>query len=392
MNKQLTHLLQISEKTERRIIGLMSGTSLDGLDVALCEISGWGRQAKIDLHHFETIAYDDALRKRLGAVQSKETTDMRLLTILHSELGFLYGDIILQLLEKWRLAPADIDIIASHGQTVFHAPAEDSSRPHSTLQIVDADHIAQKTGIITISDFRQKHTAAGGEGAPLAGIFDEVLYRSPDHHRLLLNIGGIANFTWLPIKSSTEQVITVDSGPGNTLINEAMQKYFGRMYDEGGKVAAKGEVHKTLLKYILLQPYFSKPLPKTTGQEDFRLSYIEHLMAGHNIELSPQDLVATLTAVTVQSISHLAEELAGTNPFEVFVSGGGVHNAAIMQGLKEKLPLAMFRDFEELGLSPDAKEAAMMAFFANELVAGEGFSIPGVTDEKVHLGKISFPN
>ncbi len=392
MNKQLTHLLQISEKTKRRIIGLMSGTSLDGLDVALCEISGGGVQAKITLIHFATIAYEVALQKRLAAVQSKETTNMRLLTLLHSELGFLYADAVLKLLKKWELSSTDIDLIASHGQTVFHAPAGDASLPHSTFQIVDGDHIAQKTGIITISDFRQKHTAAGGEGAPLAGIFDELLFRSAHHPRLLLNIGGIANFTWLPAKNSAGQVITADSGPGNTLINEAMQKYFGLLYDEGGKVAKKGEVHQALLKYILLQPYFRKALPKTTGQEDFRLAFVEELMQGHAIKLKPVDLIATLSAVTVYSISRAVEGIAGNARFECFVSGGGVHNQFIMNGLKKRLPNAEFKDFDALGFSPDAKEAVMMAFFANELVAGEGFAIPGVSEEKMHLGKISLPD
>lgn len=391
MNEQLTRLFKISEKKERRIIGLMSGTSLDGLDVALCKISGFGEKSAIKLLNFDTIEYDEALRNRLRSVQSKERIDTRELTMLHSVLGFFYGEVILDLLKKWRVNPADVDLIASHGQTIFHAPSEDKSQPNSTLQIVDADHIAQKTGIITISDFRQKHTALGGEGAPLAGIFDEVLFSHPTKNRMLLNLGGIANFTWLPSKENGMKSITSDTGPANTLINEAMQKHFSKAFDEGGKVASTGKIHSELLKYVLLEPYFRKPFPKTTGQEDFKLAFVEDLMEGHGIELDPKDLIATLSAVTVYSISRAAELIAGDSNFECFVSGGGVHNHFIMNELRNRLPNAEFKDFDELGFSPDSKEAVMMAFFANELVAGEGFAIPGISNEKVHLGKISLP-
>lgn len=335
--------------------------------------------------------YDTELREKLFAIQSHDKTDTRLLTYLHSELGNLYGGWILNSLDEWGVKMGDVDLIASHGQTVYHAPAETEGGLNATFQIVDGDHIAQSTGIITISDFRQKHTAVGGEGAPLAGIFDEMIFQSDSQNRMLLNLGGIANFTWLPSKNSGGKVITGDTGPANTLINEAMKKYFDRPYDEGGKVAAKGTVHSELVRYVLLEPFFRRSFPKTTGQEDFRLTYIEELMEGHQIKLSPEDLVASLTAITSQSISRAADEVVGDQGFECYVSGGGVHNNTLMDDLQKRISQAEFRSFDELGIPADAKEAAMMAFFANELVAGEGFSIPGVTEEKIHLGKISLP-
>ncbi|MEX0610143.1 MAG: anhydro-N-acetylmuramic acid kinase [Balneolaceae bacterium] len=392
MNQQLTKLFEIAQKPERLIIGLMSGTSLDGLDIALCKISGSGEETNIEVLNFETVEYSPALRSRLSAVQSKAQTDTKELTILNSELGFLYGDWVLGKLNKWNFSKEEVDLIASHGQTVFHAPSEDKKFPNSTFQMVDADHIAHRSGIITISDFRQKHTAAGGEGAPLAGIFDEVMFRSPNKNRMLLNLGGIANFTWLPSKESKKETKTSDTGPANTLMNEAMIKYFSRPYDEGGKVAAKGNVHSELLKYALLEPYFRKSFPKTTGQEDFKLAYIEDLMKGHQIELSHEDLLATLTAITIYSVSRAVDEIAGEENFECYVSGGGVHNTALMNGLKSRMPNAEFKEFEELGVSPDAKESAIMALFANECLAGEGFLIPGTEKRKVHLGKISLPD
>lgn len=391
MNKYIAKLREISEKPERLIIGLMSGTSLDGLDISLCKISGTGRSTNIEVIHFTTIEYDTELRKKLLSLQSKDKTDTRLLTYLNSELGDLYGTWMLNSLDEWGIKIEDIDLIASHGQTVYHAPAETEGNLNATFQMVDGDHIAQRTGIITISDFRQKHTAVGGEGAPLAGIFDEVLFRAESQNRMLLNLGGIANFTWLPANDRGGQVITSDIGPANTLINEAMQKYFEQPYDEDGKVAAKGMVHSELVRYVLLEPYFRKPFPKTTGQEDFRLIYIEELMEGHQIELSSEDLVATLTAITSQSISRAVEEVVGDQEFECYVSGGGLHNKTLMDDLRERISQAEFKSFKELGVPANAKEAAMMAFFANELVAGEGFSIPGVTEDKVHLGKISLP-
>ncbi|MEX0721477.1 MAG: anhydro-N-acetylmuramic acid kinase [Balneolaceae bacterium] len=391
MNKQLTKLFQIAQKPERLIIGLMSGTALDGLDIALCKIAESGEQVKLSLLNFETVEYSPELMEKLRAVQSQEKIDTKAVTILHSELGLMYGDWILEILQKWNFNKEEIDLIASHGQTVFHAPSEDKKYPHSTLQIVDGDHIAQKTGIITVSDFRQKHTAVGGEGAPMAGIFDEVMFQSKDKNRMLVNLGGIANFTWLPSKKTAKGTVTSDTGPANTLINEAMTKYFSRPFDSGGEIAAKGIVHSGLLKYVLLEPYFRKPFPKTTGQEDFRLSFIENLMEGHQIQLSPEDLIATLTAITVHSITRAVDEIAGDEEFECYISGGGVHNSTMINDLKNRLSKAEFKDFEELGISPDAKEAAIMAFFANELIVGKGFSIPGITEEKVHLGKISLP-
>jgi anhydro-N-acetylmuramic acid kinase len=391
MNKYIAKLWEISQKSERLIVGLMSGTSLDGLDIALCKIKGSGDTSDIQLIEFRSIPYEVELRTRLAAVQSQKETDTRLLTILHSELGNLYAEWVLKALKEWGVNRNDIDLIASHGQTAYHAPSESEDEINATLQIVDGDHIAQKTSLITISDFRQKHTAFGGEGAPLAGIFDEALFRTDKQNRMLLNLGGIANFTWLPSKKSGESTLTSDTGPANTLINEAMQKYFKKPFDKGGKVAAKGTVHSELVRYVLLEPYFRKDFPKSTGQEDFRLQYIEELMKGHRIELAPKDLVASLTAITSQSISRAINEVVGDTKFECYISGGGIHNKTLINDLRNRNPNVEFINFEKLGISPDAKEASMMAFFANELVAGEGFNIIGVMEEKVHLGKISLP-
>jgi anhydro-N-acetylmuramic acid kinase len=391
MNKYLSKLCEISKKSERLIVGLMSGTALDGLDIVLCKVQGSGKDTKINVVQFDTCEYSEAQRTRLRGIQSHEQTNTHELTLMNSEFGFWYADKILKMLKRWDVQPEKVDLIASHGQTVYHAPAETKDGIHSTLQMVDGDHISQRSGIITISDFRQKHTAVGGEGAPMAGIFDEIFFRDDEQHRMLLNLGGIANFSWLPSRNSGESILATDTGPANTLINEAMQQYFHLPYDEGGKVAATGNIHSELVKYVLLEPYFRKSFPKTTGQEDFQLSFIEQLMKGHQIDLEPADLIATLTAITSQSIARAVDELVGNQSFHCYVSGGGYYNQTLMNDLNDRIPQANFKQFIELGMHPDAKEAAMMAFFANELVAGEGFLIPSVTKEKVHLGKISLP-
>tara|TARA_R110002124_G_scaffold63652_2_gene174337 strand:+ start:2533 stop:3654 length:1122 start_codon:yes stop_codon:yes gene_type:complete len=373
MNKKLLRLTEIAQKPQRTIIGLMSGTSLDGLDIALCNFK-W---KKPKLLKFKTVEYSEELRGRIRAIQSQREINLQEVCVLHTELAHLHAGLVLEALKEWELQADQIDLIASHGQTIYHYP---NKKMNSTLQIIDGDHIAEKTGIITISDFRQKHAAQGGEGAPLAQIMDEALFQSESKNRLLLNLGGIANFTWLAASKNNKEVVTSDIGPANTLINEAMQKHFDKPFDEDGKIAAKGKVHSELLKYLLLEPFFRKAFPKTTGQEDFNLDLVEELMEGYQIELKPQDLVATLTHLTIQSITRTFEEVIGDAEFELFVSGGGVHNSVIMDGLRSRLPNATFKDFEDLGFSGDAKEAVLMAFLANECVVGGEWE----------LGKVSF--
>jgi anhydro-N-acetylmuramic acid kinase len=373
MNKQLLRLTEIAQKPQRTIIGLMSGTSLDGLDIAMCKFK-W---KKPQLLNFRTVEYSQDLRNRIRAVQSQVQVNLQEVCVLHTELAHLYADLVLESLEEWGIELHQVDLIASHGQTIYHHP---NKKMNSTLQIVDGDHIAEKTGIVTISDFRQKHVAKGGEGAPIAGIMDEALFRSESKHRLLLNLGGISNFTWLPSKESGAEVLTSDIGPANTLINEAMKKHFNKPFDEDGKIASKGKVHSGVLKYLLLEPFFRKSFPKTTGQEDFNLDLVEELMTGFKIELQPEDLVATLTHLTIQSITRAFEEVIGNKLFEIFVSGGGVHNSTVMSGLKKRLGNAEFKDFEESGITADSKEAVLIAFLANECVVGGEWE----------LGKVSF--
>lgn len=394
MNKNLKLLNQIAQKPERLILGLMSGTSLDGLDMALCRVKGEGTTAKIELLEFYTYPYSSPQRHRLQDVVSQSTVSLQDLTILHTWLGELHARFVLKTLEQWNVAPNEIDLLASHGQTVYHAPQSLHhllTLPNATLQLGDGDHLAVKTGILTVSDFRQKHVAMGQEGAPLAPYADFVLFGKPGSDRILLNIGGIANFTYLPGSIHPQEVFATDTGPGNRLIDEAVSQYFApQTYDRGGALARQGQIHQPLLDALKSHAFFAEPLPKTTGAELFNAHYIEQVKTPLTEDIAPQDWIATLTRFTAETIAEAIQQMPGSNDTEVVVSGGGHHNICLMDWLGELLPQHRFLDMKAVNeLPPDAKEAVLMALLANECVAGDGFALgetPALT-----MGKISFP-
>ncbi len=374
----------------------MSGTSLDGLDIALCEIGGSGRDTTLSLLKFTTIPYPKEAAHKLAAISSVGTVSLEKVCLANAWLGTYHADLILDTLRRWNIEPDEVDCIASHGQTIFHAPASQhglADMPNSTLQIGDGDHIARRTGIVTISDFRQKHIAAGGEGAPLAGLVDELLFKDSRRNRVLLNIGGIANFTYLPA-SDEQEWKTTDTGPGNTLINAVMQRFFNRPFDRDGEIASAGKVSTQLLRQLKSHPYFSEPIPKTTGPEVFNLDWVsgEQETSGTS-GISPQDLAATLTMLSAETIADCIKEVAGLPLPEIYLSGGGMHNKQMVAWISEKMEGHGLKSFEEIGFDPDAKEAVCFAVLANETLSGEGFLI--TTDEqpeqRANLGKISLP-
>ncbi|HEX9956580.1 MAG TPA: anhydro-N-acetylmuramic acid kinase, partial [Fibrella sp.] len=222
MNPQLERLYKLAEKPERRIVGLMSGTSLDGLDVALCRVSGSGPQTQVVVEAFTTVSYDESFKESIRAVFAQKQVDFELLTLLNESIGRQHGQWVADCLRGWNVPAEAVDLVASHGQTVYHAPQKQHQRPgypNATLQIGDGDHIAAETGIITLSDFRQRHIAHGGEGAPLAVYGDYFVFSQQGENRILLNMGGIANFTYLPGSLDASVVFTTDTGPGNTILD-----------------------------------------------------------------------------------------------------------------------------------------------------------------------------
>ncbi len=398
MNPSLAKLYTIGQKNSRRIIGLMSGTSLDGLDVALCTVSGAGKHTRVVLDHFETVSYQASFKDKIRQVFAKPVIDFAFLCTLNPLIGNVHARMILDCLEKWQIPPAEIDLIASHGQTVYHAPKKQhgiEDMPNATLQIGDGDHIAVKTGIITISDFRQKHIAAGGEGAPLAAYGDYFLFSDSGENRILLNIGGIANFTFLPRSGDSSRVFTIDTGPGNTLLDYYTQAYFGQPYDKDGAIAASGVVNTPLLETLKKHPYFQLPPPKTTGPEVFNHEMIHaaQIDSGQT-DVSPADLIATLTRFSADTIADAIRTVTAGNheKFAVYTSGGGAHNPVLIGTIQQHLPGFTFDNIRKLGVNGDAKEAILFAVLANETVAG----VPTGAEQnhetpKICMGKISFP-
>ena len=396
MNKNITSLYQIAQKSQRLIIGLMSGTSLDGLDVALCRITGSGTATAIEVVQFETIDYDNDFKTAIKSVFARRTVDLERVCLLNGWVAVQHGNMINNCLVKWGLKSTDIDAIASHGQTIYHAPKTQHRLEefgNGTLQIGDGDHLAITTNIITISDFRQKHIAAGGEGAPLAVYGDYLIFSEADENRIMLNIGGIANFTFLPSNLNATQVFSTDVGPGNTMMDAYVQQYFvGKYYDADAAIAKQGTLNKPLLEALKDHSFFKKNFPKTTGPELFNLDYLEaaKITAGVT-DISHVNVMATLNSFTADTIVNaLQQTVSDINNFVVYTSGGGINNPLLMQNIQQQLPNIIFKTTSDLGINPDAKEAVLFAILANETLCG-GSTFFGNNLPNVSMGKISFP-
>ncbi len=398
MNNNIEKLHLIAQKQQRTIIGLMSGTSVDGLDVAVCKISGCGHNTTIELTHFETFEYNNEFKENVAAIFSKKSVDLELICLTNEWIGIQHGNIINQLLQKWNLPNDAVDIIASHGQTIYHAPQwmhQSKMFGNGTLQIGDGDHLAVTTGIITISDFRQKHIAAGGEGAPLAVYGDYFIFGKKGENRLMLNIGGIANFTYLPQSMQMDEIFSTDIGPGNTIMDAYCKKYFNCYFDKDATIAMQGTVNEKLLEALLQNDFLNASFPKTTGPEMFNLDYVEQ--AQHNSDttnLVHYDVMATLNKFSANCIIKAIEQsFDNKTKINIYSSGGGMHNPLLMQHLKNHLLNATFYTTQQLAINPDAKEAVLFAILANETLVGNNniqSSKKGIPN--VSMGKISFPN
>lgn len=398
MHAHIEKLYQISNKQTRLAIGLMSGTSLDGLDVALCEISGAGLETDIRLVEFQTVDYSDNDKQRIREVFSRKTVELQTLCVLNPWIGQRHAAMILECLQAWSVPAESVDFIASHGQTVYHAPQSLhglADWPNATLQLGDADHMAVSTGIITIGDFRQKHIAAGGEGAPLAVYGDYLIFSSRDEDRIMLNLGGIANLTYLPASMDPVKVFSSDVGTGNTLMDGYVQTSFdGLAYDKDAAIARKGTVSPALLDALKDHAFFSEPMPKTTGPELLNLAYLVGAQEKSATNgLAREDIMATLNRFSADMIVDAVKAHAGgLSNLVIYASGGGAHNPLLMQNIREQLPEFPVKTTADLGIDPDAKEAVLFALLGNETLCGQrsGFGnaregIPSIT-----MGKISF--
>ena len=389
MNQSLISLKEIAQKESRTILGLMSGTSADGLDIALVRCSGSGLQTTAELLEFTTAAYPADLSKRLSSLLFDEDAAQGDVLRLQMEMEEIWVKLIKNQLSEWSVSAEKIDLIASHGQTVLHLPSGEGKRA-ATWQLVDGDYLAAQLGILTASDFRKKHIAAGFDGAPLAPLGERLLVDSEHTPCILLNLGGIANITYL--ESSGGRVtlpFSTDTGPANTLIDAAVKHHFpGKTYDESGSLSASGTVQEDLLEKLKTHSFFYKPSPKSTGPEEFSFGWVQLVLEEIGKVYSAEDHIATLTRFSAWSIAREIRQQIGDQKITVYASGGGVHNKTLMKMIGEELPGCQLSTSDSLGIPSDAKEAILFAVFANELVSGEGWQKPD--GSRFTLGKVSF--
>ncbi len=368
-----------------KVIGLMSGTSADGVDAALVEIASSGEQPAIRLVAYETVPYPPGLRERILALASGGSTED--VCHLNVYLGELFAEAAVQAARMGGVPLADVHLIGSHGQTIHHLPAPRQEGAHavrSTLQIGEPAVIAERTGITTIADFRPRDMAAGGEGAPLTPIVHHALFAHPERGRVILNLGGIANVTVLPARSDPSSVTGFDTGPGNVLLDEFVRvtglSLLG--YDEDGRLAARGQVQPNLLEELLQHPFVRRPPPKSTGREVFGPAFIQNFRRRLDVaRASPLDGLATLAAFTIEAVARNFREFVfpKVEVHEVIVTGGGARNAFLMRLLTRALPQCTLTPADALGVPARALEAMAFAWLAYLTATGRPGNLPVVT-------------
>ncbi|ASJ52567.1 anhydro-N-acetylmuramic acid kinase [Brevibacillus formosus] len=404
---QPAKLLDYRAKNEHVLIGLMSGTSLDGIDAALVAIrtDEQGEIEKVTLRDFFYMPYSDDLREWAMNLCSVETARVDQLTAVHYGLSEWYAFAVQQLMQKAGVTTAEVDAVCMHGQTIWHIAGrtpfpgpQGMTEVRASLQIGELSTLAERTGIPVVGNFRARDLAADGEGAPLVPYADYILFRHPQKGRLLQNIGGIANVTLLPASAAIDQVVAFDTGPGNMIMDQIVQLMTnGQMrYDEGGKLAAGGTVSSVLLEKWLQDPYYQIKPPKSTGREVYGKAFAQELFHDANqLGISQADLLATVTALTATTIANAYMQfvLPTTKVEEVIVSGGGAHNQTLLAMLQRQLPTGItVMTAQQFGMPDDAKEAVAFAILGHETLMGRPSNVPSVTGAKraVPLGNICF--
>jgi len=373
-----------------RLAGMMSGTSLDGIDVAIIDLERDLERPTIRLVAFETVAFEPQLRAAIINALPPRSGSVRDVCVLNVLIGEAFATALLDVARRSHIDMETIDGIGSHGHTLRHIPVDDGAKPFapSTLQIGDPAVIAACTGVTCVGDFRVADIAAGGQGAPLASYVDYLLLRSASEFRVALNVGGIANLTLLPRGCGASEVVAFDSGPGNVLI-DACARFAtdGKLErDEDGRLARQGKVDEQLLRALLDHPFYRIKPPKTAGREQFGEQYAAAIwQQGRDAGLTANDALATVTALTART---LAAAVPGTCD-RVIVSGGGAHNPVLMDSLRRLQPTISPSD--EFGLPVDGKEAIVFAVLAFEALAGQPNNLPSATGaaQQVVMGKIA---
>ncbi len=382
-------LSDLAQKPERYAIGLMAGTSMDGLDGALVRITGKGNERRVQTLATHPIPYTPEEREALNRLL--HSPDLETLVAWDAYLGERFAECALAL-----MAHAEVDFIGSHGQTVWHVPNASvlGRTVRNTLQIAQPEVIFARTGVPVVGDFRTRDMALGGQGAPLVPFVDWLLLSHPTEPRAVLNIGGIANLTVLPAQPAPEHIWAFDTGPGNTLIDSALQTLTGGRlrYDPGGSLAQKGQPHLPLLERLLAHDYLQIAPPKSTGREQFHLGLLDAVDPSWRT-LGLEDLCATLAEYTARTIGEALQcwVLPSVPVQRVIVSGGGIHNRFLWSRLRDLLPAPIaLSSSAEFGIDPDYKEAIAFAVLADCYLLGEAVSFPGTTGvlRPARLGKL----
>lgn len=390
-------LKRLMEKDSRLVIGLMSGTSTDGIDAVLVRIEGCGIATKLQTLGFISLPYERAFADHLLGTAKGDAGGTADLCLLNFALGHRFADAALELCRVCGVSTSEIDLVGSHGHTVYHAPvaADYYGMPVAgTLQIGEASVISEALGCVTVSDFRVRDMAAGGLGAPLVPYTEYILYADPQRDVALQNIGGIGNVTLLPRGCTLEQVRAFDTGPGNMVMDAVCRLLTGgkQDYDMGGALAAKGRIHEALLDWLEEDDYLRLPPPKTTGREMYGQAYVERLMAkAESLDVSQLDTLATVTMFTARCIQLSLERFCPTQPQRLIVGGGGAFNPTLLSMLAQCLPNCEVVTNEAIGLDSAAKEAVAFALLANETVSEQCNNAPTATGARhsVVMGKIS---
>jgi len=388
-------IAKLAEKKRLRVVGLMSGTSADGVDAAVVDIDESSSSAA-RLLAFDVYPYPAALRRSVLKLFDPESARLDDICHYNFVLGEFFADAVAKLCKKSGIAMRSIDLIGSHGQTIYHSPKPKRygrKAIRSTLQIAEPSIIAQRTGITTVADFRPRDMAVGGQGAPLVPYTDYILFNHKQLSRAVQNVGGIANVTYLPPCCRQGDVVAFDTGPGNMVIDRiiALGSRGGRRYDTKGKIAAKGTVNAKLLAELLRHPFLRRRPPKSTGREEFGFAYADGISKkARKRRLADADIVATVTAFTAICIAQAYEHFLPAMPDEVILCGGGAHNATLVDFLQRELPGVTIRKMDELGISVDAKEAVSFALLAYATIKELPNNIPTATgaEKAVIMGKI----
>ena len=369
-------------------VGLMSGTSLDGVDAALVEISGINLKTQIKLIDFLTVPFSEDVKNQIKKSLSIEESSNILLCSLNIELGELFGETVLEICKRNNIDSSTLLFVASHGQTIYHLPNGIDGFVPSTLQLGESSVIAERAKTTVISDFRYRDMAVGGQGAPIVPYSELVLYKDAKITRILQNIGGIGNATILPAGGETDTV-AFDTGPGNMIIDELCRHFYQVEYDDGGNFARQGTVNEDVLKILMAHPYIQKKIPKTTGREEFGKEYTENLLKTYT--LSANDWIRTATMFTAKSIATtITPFIIGET--ELIIGGGGSYNKVLIAMLKELLPEVAVKTQEDLGYSSEAKEAIAMAILGNQTYHRLPSNVPSATGaaREVILGKVTY--